>query len=276
MNKQIYFKRELDWIKNENIKKLAIQCRDNAPDYFYCVPASTTGKYHNLAETGLSGLYRHSCGVTRFIHHFLALEQNFAELTEEEMDMLIVAGMFHDVIKLGLNGSQYTVADHPLQSSKFVREQNALLDEPLEEDAINFICNSIESHSGHWNTNKKGVEFLPKPITHAQKLVHMADYCASRKDISVDFAFDEGYEDEITEAQFTQEDIDNYVITFGKYKNNIWSEVRNDKDYVQWLYSTLFDEDAKFKCPEPLATFCQYEIEGHKEDDDDDIDSWEI
>ena len=42
---------------------------------------------------------------------------------------------------------------------------------------------------GKWNTNEYSKIILPLPFTLTQKLVHMCDYLASRKQIN--FIFDE-------------------------------------------------------------------------------------
>ena len=40
------FRRELDYIKDERIRTSCETILDMLPDYFYEVPASSTGKYH--------------------------------------------------------------------------------------------------------------------------------------------------------------------------------------------------------------------------------------
>ena len=269
MDKTIFFQRELSWIKNEDIKELFIACRDNAPDYFYCIPASTSGKYHAEYELGLGGLYRHSLGVARFMHHFLSIEQYTREFTERAQDLLILGCCFHDVLKCGTNGSSFTVQDHPLQGSAYVREQNIKLKCSLSEEEIEFICDNISSHMGQWNTSKSGKEILPKPTTLAQELTHLADMLASRKDLEVYFAFDEEFEDEVTEPELTEEDV---IIPFGKYKGISFAKVKQDADYVRWLWSAHCDTDnKKMNLTEPLLTFVHDFVEGYDEEDD-----WEI
>lgn len=271
MNTTIFFKRELSWIKNEDIKELFITCRDNAPDYFYCIPASTSGKYHAEYELGLGGLYRHSMGVARFMHHFLSIEQYAKEFNEREQDLLILGCCFHDVLKCGTNGSAFTVQDHPLQGAAFIKEQNIKLKSSLSEDEINFVCNAMSSHMGQWNTSKSGKEILPKPETLAQQLTHLADLLASRKDLEVHFGFDEEFEGEVTEPKLTEEDV---IITFGKYKGSSFKDIKRDADYVRWMWKAHCDaENKKMYLTEPLLTFVQDFVENYTEDD---IDEWEI
>ena len=274
MKKDIFFKRELTWIKNKDIEELFIACRDSAPDYFYCIPASTSGKYHAEYELNLGGLYRHSLGVARFMHHFLSIEQYAKEFTEREQDLLILGCCYHDVLKCGTNGSLYTVQDHPLQGAAYVREQNAKLKCPLQSEEIDFVCAAMSSHMGQWCTNKKGEQILPTPSTEAEKLLHLADFLASRKDLEVHFGFDEELEDEITEPELTEEDV---IVSFGKYKGYSFKEVKRDADYVRWLWSAHCDTDnKKLVLTEPLLSFVHAFVDSPTEEDEDNIDDWEI
>ena len=275
MVKNIFFERELTWIKNDDIKELFIACRDNAPDYFYCIPASTTGKYHADYELGLGGLYRHSLGVARFMYHFLSIEQYAKEFTEREQDLLILGCCFHDVLKCGLNGSSYTVQDHPLQGAAYVKEQNVKLRCPLQETEIDFVYAAMSSHMGEWNKSKSGKEILPKPETLAQQLLHLADLLASRKDLEVHFGFDEEFENEVVEPVLTEEDV---IVTFGKYKGYNFKEVKRDEDYVRWMWSAHCDPDnKKLVLTEPLLSFVHAFVDNPtEEDDEENYESWEI
>jgi hypothetical protein len=40
---------------------------------------------------------------------------------------------------------------------------------------------------GQWNTDKRSSVVLPKPKTVIEKLVHLADYLASRKSLEFNF-----------------------------------------------------------------------------------------
>ena len=267
MNKQLCFNKEIETIQNEDLREFAKYLRDNAVDYFYFIPASSSSNYHPITELGMSGLMRHSMNVVRILNYLLGLEQYKKHLTERECDLMRIAMLFHDSVKNGWNGSAFTLQNHPTLAAQWVKDMNDKYENPLDNEEIDFVYGCIEAHSGQWNTSKKGDPILPKPATLAQELCHLSDYIGSRRDIEIKYE-----EDDVTEVEFTQDYIDNYVIGFGKYKGNKWGDIKRDKDYVQWLYSTNFDPEAKFRCPEPVATFCQYEIEGYE----DDVDDWEI
>lgn len=58
-NKSEVFKKELENIKDNNVKESTIYLLNKLPDYFYEMPASTTGKYHPLFSLNEGGLVRH-------------------------------------------------------------------------------------------------------------------------------------------------------------------------------------------------------------------------
>ena len=59
MEKKDYFKKELSYIKNKNIKDSCETMIGLPPDYFFQIPASSTGKYHPKFTLGDGGLVRH-------------------------------------------------------------------------------------------------------------------------------------------------------------------------------------------------------------------------
>jgi hypothetical protein len=65
---------------------------------------------------------------------------------------------------------------------------NLLTEEDLEgdESIVWFQINQlIRTHMGEWCTGKNGEVVTPKPKTEAQKLVHLCDYLASRREIDL-------------------------------------------------------------------------------------------
>ena len=98
---------------------------------------------------------------------------------------MICALLVHDGLKSGLVKSKYTVFDHPLQISKYIKDNKEKL--TLTDGEILFLCSSIETHMGEWITDYNGVEVLQKPTNKYQKFVHMCDYLASRKFLDIKF-----------------------------------------------------------------------------------------
>ena len=161
------------------------------PDYFFVVPASSTGKYHPEYSLGEGGLVRHTKSAVLIAKTLLNLEQYQSEYSEEERDIMLTALLLHDGVKHGLNGSKYTVSTHPTEMVDFINEFITKKDLNPWDDMITtvqLICHCIATHMGEWNKDyKTGEEILDKPETNMQKFVHMCDYLASRKFIEVNF-----------------------------------------------------------------------------------------
>lgn len=176
------FEQELALIKNPVIKNIAEQGVALLPEYFFKVPASSTGKYHPNYALGDGGLYRHvrasvGIGVSLF---------EISNYTTDEQDMLITALMLHDGWKQGLNGTGNSTHTHPIVASE-VLWQSIKTDTDEAKQYLETICGCIASHMGHWNTSKWDATVLPTPITKLQKFVHLADYLASRKALEYNF-----------------------------------------------------------------------------------------
>lgn len=188
MDKSLIFSEILDTIENNDMKTFAKECIKTIPDYFWDVGASSTGKYHPSYALGDLGLARHTCALVRFLNHTFAIE-SLNKFTSRERDILRVAGMMHDSRKSGsqtdYENDKYTKFNHPLLAAEVIRlmeEKHIIPDEEVE-----MIASIIESHMGQWNTDKRSDVVLPKPETRFQKLLHWADYLASRKDIEIKF-----------------------------------------------------------------------------------------
>ena len=185
MEKEEYFLKEITYIKHpkykENIKILI----RHLPDYFFHMPASSTGKYHPSYALGDGGLVRHTKVVVRIGKELLENNSIGNIFTSEEKDILLMAMILHDGVKSGIPQEQYCRFDHPLLASKLVRDHREEL--TLSEEEIDLLCNAIEAHMGEWNKDYNGNEILPKPSNRYQKFVHMCDYLASKKFLKVEF-----------------------------------------------------------------------------------------
>lgn len=186
MNKINCFKQEISYVKDEKLKEDLKILINLLPDYFFEIPASSTGKYHPDFTLGNGGLVRHTKVAVRFAYELLNNNTTGCKFTDHDKDLIIIALTLHDGLKSGLNHDKYTKFDHPLLISKYIMENKNKLS--MSIDDIRKVCSMIESHMGEWtydSYNKK--EVLPKPKTAEQRFVHMCDYLASRKFIDVKF-----------------------------------------------------------------------------------------
>lgn len=232
------FESLLDTFENEDIKKFTESCIDAIPSYFWEVGASSTGKYHPAYALGKLGLARHTCALVRFLNHMLSIDCIKNEYSSRERDLMRVAGIMHDSMKSGTDEdyarSKYTKFEHPILAANNIRKMSGLSD-----DEIELIATTIESHMGQWNTDRRSKTVLPTPQNKYQKLVHLADYLASRKDIEV--LFDEEFQkkEEIP-------DINTYIIPFGKYKGKTLPEIKEiDPGYMSWAKENMTREPVK-------------------------------
>lgn len=229
----------LDTFENEDIKNYAKECIETIPDYFWNVGASSTGKYHPQYALGDLGLARHTCALVRFLNHMLNIDCYKSDFTSRERDLLRVAGIMHDSRKSGNDEdyakSSFTKFTHPVMAADEVRTIIGF----IPEEEIEFVASAIESHMGQWNTDRRSKEVLPLPENKYQKILHLADYLASRKDIDVNF---DGYETAKPEVPKLEE----YILPFGKHKGEKLIDVASyDAGYISWAKENMTREPIK-------------------------------
>lgn len=179
------FNKEIDYIKNDRYKEAVRVYLDLLPDYFYEIPASSTGKYHPSFALGEGGLVRHTKVAVRMANEIIGGKTIGDKFTSDEKDLVLIALMLHDGLKEGLVKEKYTRFDHPVLMADFVKEHKGKTN--LTDDEANLISSMISSHMGEWNTNPYSDVVLPVPNNKYQKMVHMCDMLASRKFIDVKF-----------------------------------------------------------------------------------------
>lgn len=185
MTKKEVFKTEINYLKNpkyqENVKTLI----ELVPDYFFIIPAASTGKYHPQFAQGEAGLVRHTKVALKIAKDILSLEYMNNIFTNDEKDLLLIAIMFHDTHKLGVPKEKYTRFDHPLLAASFIKDNQDKT--TFTDKEINIITKTISSHMGQWNTNSYSNITLPKPNDKYEFFVHMCDFLSSKKYLDVKF-----------------------------------------------------------------------------------------
>jgi uncharacterized protein (DUF3820 family) len=228
----------LDTFENEDIKEFAIVLLDDMPEYIWHVGASSTGKYHPAYSLGEAGLMRHQLAVVRFLNFFLELEQYGSKLTSRERDLIRLSGLIHDGRKNGsqedYEKSKYTRFNHPVLMADVIRSFDG---QYLNHEEIELVADTISKHMGQWNTDKKSDVELPKPNNKFSRMVHVADYLASRKCLTMDFS---DYSMVPKQLEFNE----NYTLPFGKYSGNRLIDVyKHAPDYVDWMEENIRQED---------------------------------
>lgn len=227
----------LETIQDDEIRTFAYILVDNLPSYIWEVGASSTGKYHPAYSLGQGGLMRHQIAVVRFLNFFFELEQYNTKFTSREQDLMRVAGLVHDGRKSGEQAdyerSKFTKFDHPLQMANVIRSYDG---QYLTHEDIELMAHCVESHMGQWSTDRKSKMVLPKPTDEYQYFVHLADYLASRKDLTMAF---EGYE----QPKIELPDVNEYVLNFGKHSGKKLIDVfKRHRDYIDWCKENIHRE----------------------------------
>ncbi len=186
MEKYEYFNNEINYINDYKIKESAKLLINGLPEYFFSIPASSTGKYHPSFTLGNGGLVRHTKVAVRIAKELLDIEM-FKDKIGDKRDLLILSLILHDGIKKGMPEGNYTALDHPNLIAKYIYDNKDKIGTYLTDGDITFLMRCVKSHMGEWNKNMDGKEILDKPVDKYQKFVHMCDYLASRKFLDVKF-----------------------------------------------------------------------------------------
>ena len=186
MEKSSLFEKELKFIRNEKVREFVAKALEATPDYFFEIPASSTGKYHPSYSLGESGLVRHTRACARIAVELFRLDM-FKYFNNDNKDLILASLILHDTRKNGDGSGKFTVTDHPIQA-KMALESNDDLKSLVSEDQLSLITDGIKSHMGQWvNDYKTGEQVLEKPKTKMQNFVHLVDYLASRKCLEMNF-----------------------------------------------------------------------------------------
>lgn len=190
MDKIKVFEMEISYIKDIDLIDSFKKMIELLPDYFFEEAASTTGKYHPKFSLGTGGLVRHAKVAVRIGYELLENPSIGSKYTNREKDLMLIALTLHDGLKCGLPKEKYTRTDHPLLICNYLKEHKDEI--KLKEEDLEFICSVISTHMGPWNTDYyTKEEVLPVPKDKYQNFVHMCDYLASRKFLSVEFNKDD-------------------------------------------------------------------------------------
>ena len=177
---------ELNSIRTPEIKEFAEWAVKILPNYFFEVPASSTGKYHPEYALGEGGLLRHTKAAVGIACMLLQTETFGGKYNQGHKDAIITALILHDGLKHGVPKQKYTIKNHPRAICVHLENNVDAEKCPLHEGQRKALYGMIESHMGQW-TESDADSPLPIPETSAQKFIHLCDYLASRKQLEYKF-----------------------------------------------------------------------------------------
>lgn len=179
------FLKELEYIKSDRIRTNAITMINLLPDYFFVIPASSTGKYHPKFSLGDGGLVRHTKAAVRIAYDMLKNEATGSSFTDDEKDLIIFCLLIHDGLKSGLEQQKYSVFEHPLLIGEYVVDNKEKLN--FSDLELKLIVHMLASHMGEFNTNPYSKIVLPKPSNKFERFVNMCDCLSSKKYLNIEF-----------------------------------------------------------------------------------------
>ena len=241
MDKKAVFKELLDRFETEEILLYCEDMIENIPDYIFTMPSSTSGKFHNATQCQPHGQIYHIIMFGAIMNYRLALKCNKEKFNNPIIrDAMRCVPIFHDAVKCGWNGSQYTVHDHPMLAGAWVRETKVNHD--IDDDIKEMIARMCERHSGEWTSSKRSKVVLPEPETEMEILVHECDILSSRADI--DMQPSDYLKSIFGEEKIELPNLDDYIISFGKHKGEKLIDVfKTDHDYCMWLKENSYQKE---------------------------------
>jgi len=189
-----YFEREIQNIENENLRDFVrFFLNEKVGAWFFESGASASGKHHPEFTKGHGGLVRHTRAVEWVCEELLRMNP-YAYMRAEYKDYARVACLLHDTRKYG-NGDT--------ENKNCYKEHGKLAADAVTEAWEEFwggvrcpelLTMAIRSHMGQWTENRDD-----RPFTDIDRLVHMADYIASRPfwdipELSAQYTEDEAQE----------------------------------------------------------------------------------
>jgi HD superfamily phosphohydrolase YqeK len=180
---------EIGSIDDEGIKSFVRSLLLKAST-FWEIPSSFSGRYHPPDEHGPGGNVLHTKRVVRVAE---VISDSYA-LSIEERDLIIAAGLLHDITK-GIPSEEVGMFQydpmHPYTVNKFVSDcirydkeyandshSSTLF---ISEENVQSILRLVRCHLGPWSP-------VPEtyPITYMDYIVHLADNIASKVHVIIE------------------------------------------------------------------------------------------
>ena len=190
MNKHEFFSREIEFIQSEDLRDFVRWFFDEKVGaWFWKSGASASGKYHPEFTKGEGGLVRHTRAVAMVCEELLRMS-TYAYMKDTYKDYARVACLLHDTCKYGVGNNEDKNCYKSHGAIAADRVNFAWGEFGFDGNAPELLLMAIRSHMGQWVEERDD-----RPFTNIDRLVHMADYIASRSffdipQISIDYNVD--------------------------------------------------------------------------------------
>ena len=161
----------LDLIDDDDLRREVASITADAPDYFWEVPASTSGYHHPLCR-GERGLWIHTLMLSTVIERLSDSYVELSLLDREDIDSAHAAAILHDQLKNGdpSDPSESSVSNHDMLMCDRIYLSDC-------ETFIGDVAWAVETHMGPWYDGNE-------PNGPLSMLVHIADMIASTETIT--------------------------------------------------------------------------------------------
>lgn len=239
--KILVFQPYLDKFETDKMRMYCTDMIAQIPDYIFTMPSSTSGKYHNATQCQPHGQIYHIIMFAEIMNYRLALKGNQEKFkSPAQRDAMRCVPFFHDALKCGTDGGQWTVHEHPMLAGTWVRETN--VEHDIEDNIKEAIARMCERHSGEWTSSKKSKVVLPEPENAMELFCHECDILSSRNNI--DMQPPEYLKDIFGEENTKVEFDENYVMPFGKHAGQKLIDIyKTHPDYIAWCEENIHKED---------------------------------
>lgn len=166
-------------IKNDNIRAFTQAALNSAPEKFWVIPASSTGKHHPEQALGEGGLVRHVITTLYFARELFECYS----CTQDEQDVIFAALILHDIGK---------AIDEPHDIVAATTLRRLYKDTGKTSPKLLAVIEGVRWHMGKWATgstdcheDERGNKIFPTNFTRTSIIIHLADYMASRKRVNL-------------------------------------------------------------------------------------------
>lgn len=183
------FKTEIEKIQSEEYRNfITYYLEERTPKYFFSTGASSSGKFHPTFSQGEGGLVRHTKAVVMFAETLLELS-SYKYLNDEYKDYVYMACILHDTVKYGFE-DEINAEDYATHAENAAFNVSRAWFDFFGYTCPEFLTLAIKAHMGQWSTCRDD-----RPFTTIDRVVHLADYLASRKFIDIPSLAVEGEEE---------------------------------------------------------------------------------
>ncbi len=190
----------LNEINDLEIRGFVKEALDNAPEGFWIIACSGTGKYHPPEDQGDQGLIRHLIKCIELSKDLCI----YFNLSQGDRDIVLAGIFLHDIQKFGDPWGESSDPEHARIGAEFLEKFS------LKEPEKTEIMNCVRYHFGRFTNTKEDFERACNP-NKKELIVQLSDLFCSRK-----------YASWLPGVNVAQENIDNFL-------NKFQEEIENGK-----------------------------------------------